>query len=156
MSLRNRLRLGFFASRSKFMEDRDESFTYNLSYPTISSSFRISFSRTEAKYAGEPYESTNIGASYRLGEKYSLSLSHQNQKFFGSRDQFLATLSCKLGVHEELAARFISRPESTNWYLTFRRSGNRGAEYFVIFGDPSAEKFRPSFVIKGVFPVSVR
>lgn len=155
-SLRNHVSLSLSGYASEFLGDHDRSVSYSIRYPNVPGPFSVSFSQTNARFAGEPYKSTSIGASYRLGEKYSLGLNHQNQSYFGTRDQFLATLTCKLGVHEEIAARLVSRPESTNWYLTFRRSGNRGAEYFVIFGDPSAEKFRPSFVIKGVFPVSIR
>jgi hypothetical protein len=31
-----------------------------------------------------------------------------------------------------------------------------GAEYFLILGDPNARTFRPSVVLKVVFPLSVK
>jgi hypothetical protein len=43
-----------------------------------------------------------------------------------------------------------------NAYIAFRRSGNKGAEYFLIFGDPNARQFQASLILKAVFPVSIR
>jgi hypothetical protein len=47
-------------------------------------------------------------------------------------------------------------PGGTNWYLSFRQSGNRGAEYYLILGDPNAVSFRTSLILKAVFPFSLK
>jgi hypothetical protein len=40
-----------------------------------------------------------------------------------------------------------------NGYLSFRRSGYGGTEYFIILGDPNAETFSAHLVFKIVRPL---
>jgi hypothetical protein len=46
----------------------------------------------------------------------------------------------------------VKRQDKLNAYLSFRKSGNRGAEYFLFLGDPNALTFRASVILKLVVP----
>jgi hypothetical protein len=61
-----------------------------------------------------------------------------------------------LGRDMSISGRMVRNGRDTNAYLAFRKSGNRGAEYFVIFGDPNARKFETALVIKAVFPFELK
>jgi len=41
----------------------------------------------------------------------------------------------------------------TNWYLSFRNSGERGIETYVILGDPNARRFQEELRVKFVFAI---
>jgi hypothetical protein len=55
-----------------------------------------------------------------------------------------------------LSTRFVRRQNDYNIYFSYRKSGGRGAEYYVILGDPNAQSFRTSLVLKAVFPIEIR
>jgi hypothetical protein len=156
VSLRNGISFRTNVYQSRFLDDHDHSTSFSLSYPTFVSPLSFGVSTSTGEFAGLPYRSYNGSVSYLIGSKYSLSLSHQIQEYQGRRDQTVMGISAKLAIDQELGFRFIERPSSTNWYLTYRKSGGKGAEYFVIFGDPSASEFRSSLVIKGIFPIEIR
>ena len=54
------------------------------------------------------------------------------------------------------ASERVAVPEPSAKALAYRRSGNRGNEYFLIFGDPNSKKFRSTLVLKFVMPVELR
>jgi hypothetical protein len=66
-----------------------------------------------------------------------------------------------LGANDDLrrnraiSGRIVYQTGQTNAYLAFRRSGNRGTEYYLILGDPNATHFRASLLLKVVTPFDV-
>lgn len=156
LSLRNGVSLRVSGSRGRYLEDRDYSTSIGISYPTFVAPLSVNLSATRARFAGSPYRSWSADIGYIVGSKYSLSLTHQHQDYLGSRDQTVFGLSAKIAIDQEIGFRLLDRPNSTNWYLTYRKSGGRGAEYFLIVGDPSASEFRGSLVLKGTFPIEIR
>jgi hypothetical protein len=60
-----------------------------------------------------------------------------------------------LSAESFISGRIVGQCGHTGSNLAFRRSGNRGAEYYVILGDPNAARFRGSFLLKVVTPFDV-
>lgn len=59
-------------------------------------------------------------------------------------------------AYRAVAARFVQRDSDVSFYLAFRQSGNTGNEYYLIVGDPNSDTFRPSIILKAVFPLEFR
>ncbi len=49
-----------------------------------------------------------------------------------------------------IGGRLVRRDGKMNWYLSYRRSGYGGTEYFIIWGDPNADTFKNRLVFKVV------
>ncbi|MEZ0324608.1 MAG: hypothetical protein ACAH95_01770, partial [Fimbriimonas sp.] len=83
-----------------------------------------------------------------------LSLSHQEVHHFSTLSQTILSGSYELNAFDSVVGRMIQNGGDTNAYVAYRRTGNRGNEYFLIVGDPNAPTFRPSIILKAVFPMS--
>jgi hypothetical protein len=71
----------------------------------------------------------------------------------GFSDAYLIQVEGRVAGYGLVAnGRVVYQSRQTNGYLAFRRSGNRGTEYYLILGDPNAPRFRSSFLLKVVTP----
>ena len=101
---------------------------------------------------------------YRLGDGFStrrvknlqLLLSYQLVDHFDTEDQTIFSANYDLNQSDAIGGRFVKRNSDMNFYIAFRRAGNRGNEYFLILGDPNAQTFRPSLILKATFPLQVK
>lgn len=83
----------------------------------------------------------------RLDIAYGGAILHLN----GSRQQHVATLNYELSPTRSFGGRVVVENADTNWYLSYRHSGERGTEVFFIVGDPNARRFSETAVVKFVF-----
>lgn len=112
-------------------------------------------SYTSGSRANAPYRNLNLGFAYRPLPTFQLNGSYQNTTYLGRTfDQTIVSANYDLDQYHSIGGRAIVSDRGTNWYLSFRQAGNRGAEYYLILGDPNAPKFRSSLILKAVFPVS--
>lgn len=107
--------------------------------------------------AGSPYRDLSVGFAYRPLPSLQLNGNLQETTFLGrTQDQTILSANYDLDQYHSVGGRTVVSPQGTNWYVSFRKSGNRGAEYYLILGDPNATHFRTSLVLKAVFPVTFR
>lgn len=106
--------------------------------------------------AGRKYDSYGIQASYRPVNQLQLSLRGQEVRHFNRSTQLILGANYDLGRDMSISGRMVRTGPDTNAYLALRKSGNRGAEYYIIFGDPNARRFEASLVIKAVFPFEIK
>ena len=105
---------------------------------------------------GERYQIFGPSIGFRPVPFLQMSLTHQSVRHFENVDQTILSANYELNVDESVSARLVRRGSDTNVYASFRRSGNRGAEYYVILGDPNARTFRASVILKVAVPFQVR
>ncbi len=106
---------------------------------------------------GQPYRDVSFGAAYRPLPTLQLNASHQSTTYFGvQRDQTILSANYDLDQYHSFGGRIVTGPGISNVYASFRQAGNRGAEYYLILGDPNATHFRASLILKAVFPLSVK
>ena len=106
--------------------------------------------------SGASYQILSPSLGFRPIPFLQLNLSHQSVRHMGSLDQTILSANYELNVDESVSARLVRRGSDTNFYASFRRSGNRGAEYYVILGDPNAQTFRASVVLKVAVPFQIK
>lgn len=153
VSLRSNYFINLGLSREKFQDNDDVTYNFYLQYPR-SDPYRGWFvGLNNGHRAGHTYQAVSAGFNYRPVKKLQLNASYQQVTHF-TRDS-LTQLSANYDLDEfdSVGGRAIQRGDDLNYYLAFRRTGNTGAEYYLIFGDPNAQKFKPSIVLKAVFPV---
>ncbi|MCW5942640.1 MAG: hypothetical protein KIS66_10440 [Fimbriimonadaceae bacterium] len=144
------------ARASEFMGNRDRTVGMQLGYPRGDGARRFELGFASGRLGGGDFAKAGASAFLRPNSRWVLSASYERQRHFGDRYQAILASSYDLGDDRSISGRLVQRGGSTNVYLSLRRSGNRGVEYYVIVGDPNAPTFRSSLIVKVVAPLEVR
>lgn len=108
------------------------------------------------EFAGKRYRSLAPGLSLRPLRGFQIQVRYQHVVHFDTLEQLVVSANYELNKVDAVSGRLISTEGDTNFYLAYRRSGNRGNEYYLILGDPNARTFRPSVIFKLVAPLEIR
>ena len=154
--LRNRLTIELDANYSNFEGSSDFTHGVEIGFPAGDPYRNISLEWTGGRFLGKDYESYGLRASYKPTFRSQLNLRSQWVEFDGFEQQHILSFRYDLSKFESVGGRLVYENEEWNWYLSYRMSGKRGAEYFVLVGDPNAESFQNRLVFKAVFPLSIR
>ena len=85
-----------------------------------------------------------------------VSFSGQWQSHTSDRRQLITSANWDISKDQSISGRAVYSGNDWNGYLSYRKSGGYGAEYFVILGDPNAETFRSSVIVKAVYPFEIK
>ncbi|MBX3118519.1 MAG: carbohydrate binding family 9 domain-containing protein [Fimbriimonadaceae bacterium] len=105
------------------------------------------------KRADQSYKLYSASGSLRVMRRIDVGAQYNKQEYFGTDDQFVGTVSWEIDAKRSLSGRLVQTNGTTNWYVAFRSAGFKGAELFVILGDPNTAEFRQRLAIKLVIPV---
>lgn len=111
--------------------------------------FRIGFD--SGVLGGNDYQFYSAGFSLRLGKSFDVAYSTSIIDVEDTDSLHILSMSYELSPTRSYGGRVVARDEDVNAYFSYRDSGKKGTEYFVILGDPNAEKFRRILQIKVVF-----
>lgn len=139
-----------------FEGEKDLLWTEGLSYPYNDSYRNLSLNYSHGTAATLPYRTLSFGGRYRtLRNRLDLSLTGQIVRYQGYSDQIIATASYDLGNDQSISGRLVKSNDKIGPYLAYRKAGNRGAEYFLLIGDPNRDQFRTAIVLKMTMPLEV-
>ncbi len=156
VSLTNGLGLELDAQFSKFESSVDHTYSFELDYPNGNPYRRISFEYTTGQYEGVDYQSIEFGWRYRPIRRMQVNLRSQFVDYEDFERQHVFSLTYDVGKYESFGGRLVEENGRTNWYVSYRLSGRRGAEYFLIVGDPRADSFANRVAFKMVLPLEIR
>ena len=156
ITLGNGLALNGSASWEDFLGVDDKRYNVSASYPRNSNKWNIGFDYGWGELALERFTSRSISAFYRPMSKLTFTASIQDFRHIEKSDQAIFGWNYDLGKDTYLSGRAVKSNSDWNGYLSFRKSGNRGAEYILILGDPNAQKWRSSLILKVVFPLEFK
>jgi len=154
-ALRNGLVASFTGLSERFETYNDYLYTGSLGYPRGNVYRHIQVDVNTGRLEGFYYTSVASTISYRPLSRLQLNVTHQTVSYGGRQDQSILGFDYDLGRDQSVTGRAVRQQHDTNTYLAYRRSGNRGAEFYVIFGDPNALAQRSDVLIKAVFPIEV-
>jgi hypothetical protein len=141
--------LGF--TDSKFDGAKDKTI-YFAATQNISNRFhRWSLTTITGTQADEPYTFVGPTLTTRILKKLDLGYSGAFQNFEGHDQQHILTAGYDLSPTRSFGARMVVNNADTNWYLSFRNSGEKGTETYIILGDPNASRFKKRLTVKFVF-----
>ncbi|MBS1724032.1 MAG: hypothetical protein JSS66_13890 [Armatimonadetes bacterium] len=144
------------AEVSKFEGSNDHIVMLQLARP-ISNPYRaVSFSVASGRFGGEDYRSYGFNLRYKPVKRMQVMARSQWVDFHGFDNQVVLSANYDIGRYEAVGGRLVRQGDDWNWYLSYRLSGKRGNEFFLILGDPNSPTFRHSLILKAVIPVSVR
>lgn len=107
------------------------------------------------RLAGHDFDLFGPVLSLRPIKSLQVSLSYQELHHIENESQTILSANYEANRFESISGRVLKRNDDTNFYLAWRRAGNRGIEYYLILGDPNARTFRESIILKAVVPIEV-
>jgi hypothetical protein len=141
----------------RFRGNDDVTYSISIEKPRRDVNRRWELTYSWGRLAGSNrYQDISAIFAYRPVKRLQTFLSIQRFRLFETETQAIIGANYDLGGDQAFSSRAVVRENDVNWYLSYRRSGGFGAEYFVILGDPNADRFRPSLVVKAVFPLEIR
>lgn len=143
--------VGFGANREKFDDTTDE--TYRLYFRRgVTNRFRQwGINLGTGRQASSPYTFVGPSFSVRVLKRMDVAYGGAFQSFQGHQQQHVLTLNYEVSPVRSIGGRVVVQDGATNWYLSFRHSGERGTEMFVMIGDPNAPRFAERVAFKLVF-----
>ena len=138
-----------------FEGSHDRLYTLLTGFPRGNPYRNFSVSTDWGRQAGFDYRSMRVSGAYRIANKLQLTGSFQTLRYQGYTDQAIVGWNYELDADRAISGRLVKRNDKLNAYLSLRKSGNQGAEYFLIFGDPNAQTFRASLILKVVVPFQI-
>jgi hypothetical protein len=151
------LELDVAASYSRFEQFDDVGWGIGASYPSDNPYRSVYASYQNRSFREDNVQSYELGFLYRPLRRLQVSVSNEVlSSAEGDEVQQVASWNWDIGRFESLGGRFVRRDDDVNWYLSYRLSGRRGTEWFLIVGDANAREFEPRVLLKVVVPVSIR
>lgn len=140
----------FLGSEARF-------WTIDFNFPENDPYHNYDINYTVGDVDGTKYSLLGAFANYRFNNRVTVSPALQFEKFGSTTtEQHILGISYEIDKDQSVGGRAVIRDKSTNWYMAYRKSGNLGAEYYLIVGDPNADKFQMRIILKAVFPVNWR
>jgi hypothetical protein len=102
------------------------------------------------------YRFLSVGQGFKMSEALSLRLSAEHLRLDYDdlaqaderADQFVLTGLYDLSDERGVALRAVARDSGFNFYAAYRQEVRRGADVFLILGDPNADSFKARVALK--------
>ena len=154
-TFRNSLNVQLSTAQDNFLSQYNTFYTLSASMPSDDRFRGWQLTHTSGDVAGDPYESTTARAYYRPIKRLQLDLRHQFVNHTVDSDQTVFTMNWEMDRYQSIGGRLVSQDGELNWFVSFKRSGNLGAEYYLIVGDPNASSFQKTLIFKVTVPLSI-
>jgi hypothetical protein len=155
-TLKNGLSGFFNADYQRFFGSDDLVYSTGLSYPQGNPYNNVALNYTFGHITGIRYQNLALEGAYRPLHNFQLTFSIQGVQYTDKATQSIVGINYDLTKDVSLSGRLVRRNSDTNAYLALRKAGYAGLEYYLILGDPNAERFRKSLILKLIVPFQVR
>lgn len=146
-----RFRLGM--TYQKFDDQIDNTFTFVIRQG-VSNRFRQWGLQMQTGRQGDrPYSFIGPELRLRVLRKLDLAYGGAVQNLDGGAQQHVMTMNYELSPTRSFGGRVVVQDADTNWYISYRNSGEKGTETFFIIGDPNARRFARQMRVKFVFAI---
>ncbi|HRK21479.1 MAG TPA: DUF5916 domain-containing protein [Fimbriimonadaceae bacterium] len=155
LTMRDLTDLDFEAEYEEIQGFKDRTYVVSLENPRGDAYRSWFFTYAWGNVAGHAIELINPGFRIRPKRNFQITFSHEELNHIEREKQSIMGLNYEVNRYDSVSARIRRRDDDTNFYLAWRRAGNRGIEYYVIVGDPNARTFQESVIVKAVIPIEV-
>jgi hypothetical protein len=155
VTLRNGLDVDFGYDQQTFLGFEDHLFIASIEKPRGDRYRHWQLDYREGRIAGADFKRSAASFQYRPVQALQLDLRLVRLEHFDKRTQQILTAVWDIGKDQSINARVRKEDDDTSGYIAYRRSGNRGNEYFLIFGDPNSRTFQSSVILKVTMPIQI-
>ena len=111
----------------------------------------------KGKFSGMKFNEETLSLGYRPIQKLQVGGTLRHVELGTDKfDQVIMSGNWDLGNDRAVNGRLVHQNGMTNAYVALKRSGNAVAEYFLILGDPNAQQFRSSLILKVTWPLEIK
>lgn len=93
----------------------------------------------------------SIDSTWRVANNLDVGFRQSLLELNGTDRQSIISALWQIKDDTTMSTRIATTPAGTNAYLSFRKAGNAGAEYYVILGDPNALETQARLSLKVVW-----
>ncbi len=138
---------------SSYVFDGQADSTINIGiFANVSNRFRqYGFVLKTGKLGDKPATILGPQFSTRIFRNLDITYNGSVQNLTGVQHQHILSMSYNLSPTRSIGGRVVVQGGNTNWYLSYRNSGAKGVESYVILGDPNALTFQNQFRVKWIF-----
>ena len=147
--------MNFGATFNHFGPYHYEIYSANLSLPRNDPYRGWTLSHVTGYIADERYNSTTLAVRYRPIKRLQLGARYQKVDHFAERDQTIVSANWEMDKYQSIGGRLVAQDGDVNWFVSYSRRGNLGAEYFLIVGDPNTDTFQSSVILKVSIPLAI-
>lgn len=145
--------LSMSASAGRFESFYDRVASVGVRYPAQNQFSNAGLRLSSGRRGGADYWALMPTLVHRFSNRLSIGISSEIIHSGATDEQHILTASYDLSKDRGIGGRLVRRGSKTNAYLSYRKSGYGGTEYFVILGDPNTERFAERLVLKVVHPL---
>lgn len=156
VTLRNGMDIDVVGRYEKFFDSHDRYVFLSVELPRGDAYRHWQVDAVFGNIAGQAYRNLSGSVSYRPLWNWQVNFSMQSVHHFDRSVQHILSTVYDIGKDMSISGRMVRDGNDINAYLAFRKSGGRGAEYFVILGDPNAKRFQSALVLKAVLPLEIK
>lgn len=156
INLKSGIGFGVGTGFSNFLGTADHELGVGIGYPIFDPYRGVGFEYGEGTFQGIAFQSYDFDWRYRPLQKLQLNGRSQFQLSDQDSTQHVFSLNYDIGKFESIGGRLVIEDGQSNWFLSYRLSGKRGAEYFLLIGDPRAETFTDRLILKAVVPLTIK
>lgn len=135
----------------RFGTEESRSVNGRVTFNASNSQRQFGLSVTKGERANHTSDFYAAFGQYRVGKGLDLGLSHAVRKDPKTFAQSILTVGWEMDRFRSLTARAVKNDKDVNAYLAFRRAGSHGLEYYLILGDPNAQKTAKRIAFKVVW-----
>jgi hypothetical protein len=153
---RNGMAVNASWSGSRFFDTYDNLHELSVSYPAGNPYRGVAATYNTGNIAGHSYQSWSVSARYRPVKRLQLSIGWEDVHHYDHQSQLIGNFNYQINKYDAFGGRVVGRNSDWNAYVSYRHSGGNGAEYYIILGDPNANEFKKSLVLKYVMPIDIK
>lgn len=134
-----------------FLGEKDNVFGFGVTKGVTNRFAKIGFQVDTGKLGSAKTTAFSPFFSLRVFKKLDVLYSGLIQNREGVDQQHILTVNYEISPIKSFGGRLVTHNGDTNAYLFFRRSGEKGTDFYLVLGDPNAKKTVSSIQIKMVF-----
>ncbi len=150
---RNDNQYNLFMNGGKYYNDTDFTYTFEFVRNATNRFRKWGLSFTTGQQASLPYTAYGPQFSFRFGKHFDFIYSSFLQSYQGFSQQHILTMNYEINPYQSFGGRVVVDNSAVNVYLSYRNTGRKGTDFYVILGDPNAQSFVQRLLFKWVFAI---
>jgi hypothetical protein len=154
VSVRTANDLQLFAgfSNGRFLINDDQVQYAGLRFPARDRFRNVGLSYRWGKLGGSDYSALSASLAWRFWDRVSIFAATEIISRESTRQQDILALGYDISRDTSIGGRLVRRDNDLNWFVSLRKAGYGGLEYFVILGDPRGSRWSDRLVFKVAMP----
>ena len=138
LSTMSDLGLSLVRTSQTFFGKRDDITGFGLTFNKSNRFKQLGFYTESGTRGDRPSSYYSLNGTFRIGNNFDIGLRQSLLELDGTDKQTILSALWQKSNDTTISTRIATTPGGTNAYLSFRKAGNAGAEYYMILGDPNA------------------